>query len=127
MFRYSKTLNPAIPVPEIEIFGSSSNSGKAFKIPAILDTGADVTCIPYEHLRALGEKIYEYVELTGVAGTEKAKKYFIDLKIADCTFANHSVVSVNLPFAILGRDIINNYTVILDGPHNRWRVEKNVK
>jgi hypothetical protein len=93
----------------------------------MLDTGASTTLVPRELIRELGEDNLLYIDVEvffpGLP-PETHKAYVIGLLIeGGCTFEELEVIPLDIDYVIIGRDVINRYKIVLDGPNNRWEVE----
>jgi hypothetical protein len=97
------------------------------QVPAVLDTGADRTCIPMSVFAKLGELNFEYGEV-GVQGAvgvvEKKPTFVVHLKFAECDFLDLEVIALDEEFALIGRDLLNRHKIILDGPESEFQIYK---
>ena len=48
--------------------------------------------------------------------------YTVDLKVGDAEFPDFEVIALSKNYGLIGRDILNAYRVILDGPKGSWEV-----
>ena len=97
-------------------------------VPALIDSGASRTCIPDQlALRLSLRKLNDKVNVSGAVGPGEIRPlYKADLNFLTLDFPNHVVVS--LPGAerehiLIGRDILNRYITILDGPQRQFSIE----
>jgi hypothetical protein len=107
---------PPAPVVTIEIIHPTQKNIKTF-IEMQLDSGSDVTCIPAEinneipHLRS-GYLVAEDYNGDQVRQTTR----FITVKIGQNEFPAIEALEINGEIGLLGRDILNKYRTILNGP-----------
>ena len=107
-------LNPPAPAFYVKISYRESHT----TIPAKLDTGADLTAIPHAtalllQLRKIGERsVGGALDLSQMRPIFKANLDFLGFSIPD-----HPVVSLERKeYILIGRDIMNRYNAILNGP-----------
>jgi hypothetical protein len=100
------------------------NRIRASGLSALLDTGADQTVFPSGLLRALdlwpdGEELVKgYDGATAIRLT-----YLVRVAIRTLPPVNVSAIAIDdVPYVILGRDVLNRYTITLDGPAGRLTV-----
>lgn len=99
------------------------------KLTMILDTGADISCVPKTIIEYLQKKLgallpYDLVDAEGFNG-EKYNLKVYDLKIMapeGCCFTEDLVefAEVDADEGILGRDVLNKYLLFFDGPSQTW-------
>lgn len=96
------------------------------RVRCIIDTGASMTCIPLNVIKELGPGLdYRALRVASVAGDSRGVVYIVHLQLARCNFGDLEVLSVDLPFGLIGRDILNRYRLLLDGVGQSWRIEGN--
>lgn len=71
---------------------------------------------------------YEYnvpLQISGATGGGNAYPFFLDIQLGGCHFDQFEVFGLpNLTgIALIGRDILNRYKLILDGINEHWSVE----
>jgi len=91
-------------------------------VPMLLDSGADVTLLPQAsvdqlHLQAASNESYELVGFDGSRSVARAVQ--ADLLFLGCTFKGQFLLS-SQEWGLLGRDILNHLSLLLDGPQLRW-------
>lgn len=93
-------------------------------VPMLLDTGADVTLLPRASVAALITPGAEEYELEGFDGTKSTAP----VVIAELQFLNKSFrgqfLLVDSWHGVIGRNILNNLAILLDGPALNWMEKK---
>ncbi len=87
-------------------------------IPAQLDTAADRTLVPLPILETLGLKPIDDILIGGVGGNEETMPVFA-VSLAMFTLPTRTLAVVahpDEPWILLGRDVLNSYRLLLDGP-----------
>ena len=116
MYNYSGRVNP--PGPFLNLRVAAAADSPALSVPALLDTGSDVTIVPEYIERDLALAAAEPGLAQGVLGPMSSEPRFIAYisveqgpphRVKVLRWAGH--------FAILGRDILNHYVLTLDGPN----------
>jgi len=118
----SSLFNPPAPLAKVSLRDLSS--GKIVSdVPMLIDSGADITLVPeasIEQLESLVDRRQTY-ELKGFDGHRSlATSVELDLVFLKRTFRGRFLV-VNSESGILGRDVLNHLTVLLDGPRLNWQ------
>lgn len=94
-------------------------------VPMLLDSGADVTLVPRECVMQLGVPLdsNETFELLAFDGTQSVTQVAtLHMVFLGRTFRGRFLLT-NDPCGILGRNILNSLSIVLDGPHLAWREE----
>ena len=111
------------PAPTARVVLRNPDTGTSVSdVPLLLDTGADVTLLPRASVQALGVSPVADVryELMGFDGS----KSFAPVVMMDMIFLNRAFRGRYLltedECGILGRDILNHVTLLLDGPLQQW-------
>jgi predicted aspartyl protease len=90
-------------------------------VPALIDTGADVTAIPVTAVRRLRLYAVGRIEVEDIhARVETVELYTVQLAITDLPVREMEVVSTEQPFIILGRDWLESYYLLLNGPEQTF-------
>ena len=116
-FQYDESYYPAFPAIEAEVDGYDDVHGRQ-TINALLDSGADGTMIPSDVLQAVGAKYEDTVQMYGTAGgVQTVDRYTVAIQIGlHLVQAVHAVAIAPDSEAVLGRDVINELAVLLNGP-----------
>ncbi len=115
-YPYDATYDPPIPVCDVTLLAPSTDHRTS--LTAILDTGADSTIIPVQHLREIGARRAFETTLRSQWGEPRTVfLYVIDLQIGGLTLSGIYVVGDELGAeAVLGRNVLNQLRLLLDGP-----------
>ena len=91
-------------------------------VPMLIDTGADVTVLPSTAVEQLGVASEENSEFEVQAFDGEIKRLKLaklELFIVGKKFAGEYLLA-DRPIGILGRNILNNIRILLDGPRTKW-------
>ncbi len=115
---YNVQINP--PAPFVLITLTDPLVGdRQVNLPAQIDTAADRTVVPLSAMESLGLEPIDEIVICGFGGTlQRVPLYLV-------TFTLHTYQSVVVrvlahpdePWVLLGRDILNGYRLLLDGPN----------
>ena len=116
-FQYDESYFPAFPVVEIEIDGYDATSARQTLL-ALVDSGADGSMIPFPMLQAVGATFEDSVQMRGVTGgVQTVDRYTIAVRIGvHVVQAVHAVAVASDGEAVIGRDVLNDLVVTLNGP-----------
>jgi predicted aspartyl protease len=89
---------------------------KQVKTDALVDTGADMTCLPAALINALGAEPASTYEVFGINGVSigLADTYFLEFEIQAAKKLVEVIAVGDEP--ILGRNLINEFTLQFHGP-----------
>ncbi|MBS1252075.1 MAG: hypothetical protein MAG451_01111 [Anaerolineales bacterium] len=115
-FPFDTTYDPAMPVCDVVL--TAPPTGRNVELTAIIDTGADGTMIPVEHLQQIGARRAFEAGLRSQWGERRTVfLYLVDLQIAELTLPGIYVVGDELgDEVVLGRNVLNELRLLLDGP-----------
>ncbi len=116
MIEYDRRHDPPAPVVQVTVRHIVQSQRRA-TVSALLDTGPDVTAIP----STLADKLQLYpfsrLVLEDVSGeTRKVLTYGVRMTIGELTVPRLEVIQTGLDQVILGRDVLNQLYVFLNGP-----------
>jgi len=119
IFHYdTNNFNPPAPVLEVSLSSPISQEG-IIKIPALLDSGADMTVIPQNIAQQLQLKYVDEISVAGYNGITR-KVFVYSAKIIFDNFGDFIIRVItsdnkNSKHALIGRDILNRLSVFLKG------------
>ena len=87
-------------------------------VPALLDSGADTTTIPTTIVGPLALLKVSEIPVSGAVGVAEVHGvYVVNLDFLGFSHHNHPVIALpGRPYALIGRDILNQYTATMGGP-----------
>lgn len=112
-FVYDASFDPPAPVVPVRI--SRPTGDEAVMLPMLVDTGADGTLVPASVVHRLG---LPRIDVTGISGLGGAKER-ATVHAASVELGGLRVLARIVAFAdeaILGRDVLNQIVITLDGP-----------
>ncbi|MGD9634632.1 MAG: hypothetical protein AB7G28_05060 [Pirellulales bacterium] len=92
----------------------------------LLDTGADVTLLPRDRISTLVEmeKLVQHAQLVAFDGTKSTAPIVqLELEMLGKSFRGQFIL-IDGEYGILGRNILNSLTVLLDGPARSWSLNR---
>lgn len=122
--KYSEIYNPPAPTANVKL--RNLDTLKSTTTIMLLDTGADITLLPKSVCENIGIEIFttESLELEGF-NQEKIKAFYVRL---DFIFLNKIFRGKFLVYeqneGIIGRDVLNKFSLIFDGKNLEWKVQK---
>lgn len=119
LYPYSNAHRPPAPVLEATIAHPGISDASTI-LNAKIDTGADITTIPKTVFLQPQIPPCREVLAVGYNGEEtRQRTYLVHLSIAGNIYAYHEVMATTGRQALIGRDILNQWVVTLDGPNER--------
>ena len=115
-YEYDKSnYDPPAPVLPVTV-RVPGGSIKQVTTEALVDTGADITCLPRALIKALLAERASSYDVFGINGVPigPADSYFLEFEIASTKFMLEVIAVGDEP--ILGRNLINEFTLNLHGP-----------
>ena len=115
---------PPAPLAKVTL-RNPANGAALPDVPMLLDSRADVTLVPEESVAHLGVSIDpgEGYELVGLDGsTSIARVAHMHMVLFGHTFRGRFLL-IRQEWGILGRNVLNSLSVLLDGPRLTWREE----
>jgi predicted aspartyl protease len=112
-FPYEASFDPPAPVVPVRV--ASPHGEDAVMLPMLVDTGADCTLVPLSIIRRLGFPQVDVISLTGVGGGKgRATVHAASVEVGGLRLLARVVAFSDE--AILGRDVLNQVALLLDGP-----------
>lgn len=112
---------PPAPVVDLRV----SQGSAVETVEALIDSGADATCVPERLAEALELQPISIL-LVGGAGVQAENRIVYRterLELEHIAIDNFAVIALPIQYAIIGRDLLNRYRVQLDGPALRLTIE----
>ena len=116
-YHYDRSYNgPALPVIEITLH-SLENDSTVVERHALVDSGAGATIVPLEYLEQIWARRVDSVRLKPLQGSSyRVDIYEAGIQIGSYpTFKVYAVADVHNEGVILGRDVLNQFIVTLNG------------
>lgn len=121
MTKFDLSFDPPAPITKIAI--RIIESGERLRdVKMLLDTGSDITLLPQASINALGiepSEIKEY-KLIGFDGHITKSKIFHLQVIFNGKRFTGNFCAIDDAVGIIGRDILNQITILYDGPNLEW-------
>lgn len=116
-YRYNRQVNPPAPMVNVTLCGVDG-SPLSMDVAAQLDTGADRTVVPWEPVQRLGASLRRTIMLSGYAGEiVEVATALLDIRLHDLPAVRVEVaVDHRIAEVLLGRDFLNRFRIVLDGP-----------
>jgi hypothetical protein len=109
------------PAPLASVTVASEQLGIVIPdVPMLLDTGADVSLLPRSLVASLASPDAKQYELEAFNGTKSsALAITAELRFLGKSFRGQFLL-VEGWHGILGRNVLNNLSLLLDGPSRKW-------
>lgn len=123
-FNYVGTESPAAPYVLLSV-GRPDGTTLLTDVPAKVDSGADRTVLPSRIAEQLDLDVIDRREFEGLGGRRVTMVILRTLvTIRDCPPVQVDAASSDgEPYILLGRDVLNNFRVVLDGPNGKLAIE----
>lgn len=93
-------------------------------VPMLLDTGADVSLLPRSYVAALASPDATQYELMAFDGTKSsAPAMTAELQFLGKSFRGQFLL-IDSWHGVLGRNILNNLSLLFDGPSRKWMEQR---
>jgi hypothetical protein len=109
------------PAPLALVTVKSEQSGIEIRdVPMLLDTGADVSLLPRSQVAVLVSPDAKQYELEAFDGSKSsAPAVSAELQFLGKTFRGQFLL-VDGWHGVLGRNVLNNLSLLFDGPSRKW-------
>lgn len=125
-YRYNTQVDPPGPFLLVTCRRPQTAGSDSETLPAQVDTAADNSVVPSEEVARLQLVPVDDILVMGFE-TDPAEfpRYLIEISIHGLT--EHVTVPVlaadNEPYVLLGRDVLNQFRILLDGPNRAMVIE----
>ncbi len=123
MIRYNDQYEPPAPFSQITL-RNIETSETVRNVPMLLDTGSDITLLPLTYCSSIGIQVSEEktLDLFGFDGsTSQGFLAYVELQFGGKQFRGN-FVAYDQTEGILGRNILNEFSLLFDGPNSSWDV-----
>lgn len=124
MTKYDETFYPPAPIAVIALRNIETGE-RAENISVQLDTGADLSLLPLRAIEKL--QIKPSGETVSLAGFNESESVF-DIYALQIIFLGKKLTgdycTIDGEIGILGRDVLNEFTIIFDGVNLEWKEQK---
>ncbi len=123
-YNYNQQVFPPAPFVYVTV-NRPDGPASGVLLPALLDTAADRSVIPYSVVSSLRLVQLDETPIVGFGGhVTTVPTYFVEVQIRHLTAREvEAVASPDEPYCLLGRDILNGLRISLDGPGLTMEIE----
>lgn len=121
--RYNNTFHP--PAPVLQIGLAFPDESPRVNLPALIDTGADMTHVPLQVLKRLKVPVLysATVRSSPASPRQPVAVHEVDLIVNDVRYPSIEVYGdANEEIIVLGRNFLNKMRIVLDGPKSALEV-----
>ena len=124
VYSYNRQITPSAPFVHITVERPDKGAAVA-DVPSQLDTAADITVVPASVVETLGLVQLGEVEIMGFGGhITTVPTFLVSLAIRQFEpIIVKVLVNPDEPCVLLGRDVLNQYRVLLDGPRLKLQID----
>lgn len=120
MIQYDGDFIPPAPLLTVKLAGSVHSRPRT-EVPALIDTGSDITAVPANLVKKLRLYRLRRIRIEDVEAREVASHtYAVKLAVGNHPTREMEVILTRLPFAVLGRDWLQEYYLLLNGPEQNF-------
>lgn len=120
---YDNNFDPPALCTAVKV-ANTLNRRKRATLRALLDTGADITAIPEEQVELLDLYARNRLQLETVEGTTSIiDTYVVAFTMGDLVIPRLEVILTGLELVIVGRDVLNQLYLRLDGPPQQFAIQ----
>jgi predicted aspartyl protease len=120
MVRYAYNQQVTPPAPFVHVTVRPPHEGSAgVVVPAQIDTAADLSVIPGRLVEELQLVPLDSVSALGFGGhLVTLPTFLVEMQVRELDPVTVKVLaSHDEPYGLLGRDVLNRFTILLDGPN----------
>ncbi len=115
-YNYNRQVSPPAPFAHV-LVRCRDTGAEVDLLPALIDTGADRTIVPTRVVDTLGLARLGLVSIQGVGGSVEAYSFLVEIVVRGMEPVEVSAVEIpDEPFVLVGRDVLNRFRMVLDGP-----------
>lgn len=116
-YEYDQTYDPPMPIVEIGLTVLGRTDAET-TVTALIDSGSDGTLIPIDILEAIGARYLDKARIRSILGNSQAVNlYLVSLRLGQQQIHAARVVAIAAgDEIILGRNVLNELVIILNGP-----------
>lgn len=126
MIRYSYNRQVVPPAPFIYVtLRCPASAAQTSALPAQLDTGADITVLPARLVEELHLVQMDEALVSGFGGAvNPVPTFLVEISLHQLPPVTVEVLAgASETCVLLGRDVLNSYRVLLDGPRLAFEIE----
>lgn len=118
-YNYNRQLSPPAPFVNLTVSRPDGVSRSSTVVPAQIDTAADFTVIPESLVEELKLVQLDQITVEGFGGHRTVvPTYLVIIVLHDFSpILVRVIASRNESFVLLGRDVLNQFRTLLDGPN----------
>jgi hypothetical protein len=115
---YGTSFQPPFPQIQVKLFTPWTELSPVLTEMLQIDTGADMTGIPLDWIHQLEPRLLDWVGVVDFDNNlvDDIPIFEVGLEIGGRRFNSVRVYGLNSAIGFIGRDVINNYLIRLDGP-----------
>ena len=98
----------------VEVRVKTESGLASAKTKGILDTGADMTCVPKAIIMALKAQPTGKTQVATPNGLSELFTYAVDLRIDRLELSSVHVIGIDFEHVLLGRESLKGFTVVID-------------
>jgi predicted aspartyl protease len=120
-----RNFTPPAPIAIVTVRLPHTNAAVS-NVPMLLDTGADATLLPRDRISTLIEieQLAQHAQLVAFDGTKSTAPIVqLELEMLGKSFRGQFLL-IDGDYGILGRNILNSLTIVLDGPAHSWNLSR---
>jgi hypothetical protein len=123
-YRYNATLMPPAPFVNVTLRNYATGA-RIESFPAQVDPGADRTVLPEAIVKALDLPQTDVLLIAGLGGLARhLPAYVVHVSVHTSPGKLVKIVATSgEDWVVLGRDVLNSYRILLDGPHLALEIE----